>query len=87
MPSVAFTHHLRRIAPTTPVAVPGETVRAALVAVFETYPEVASYVLDEQGGLRKHVAIFIDGELCRNPLAQTVSPDASIYVMQALSGG
>jgi len=87
MPTVAFTHHLRRVAPAEPVVVDGGTVGLALRAVFAQHPQIEPYVLDEQGGLRKHVAIFIDGELCRDPIAQTVTPDASIYVMQALSGG
>jgi molybdopterin synthase sulfur carrier subunit len=50
---------------------------------------VRSYVLDERGALRKHVCIFADG--VRLPHAATLShaikPDATLYVMQALSGG
>ena len=34
---------------------------AALDAYFATAPRVRSYILDDQGRLRRHVAIFIDG--------------------------
>ena len=47
------------------------------------------YVLDEQGRLRQHVAVFIGGELIRDRtrLSDTVAANQDIFVMQALSGG
>jgi hypothetical protein len=46
-------------------------------------------VLDEQGTLRKHMAVFINGESIhdRIHLSDPVPPDGEVYVMQALSGG
>jgi hypothetical protein len=60
-----------------------------LDAVGAEYPLLKPYVLDEQGRVRKHVAIFVNGELKRgqSALDLTLAPDAEIYVMQALSGG
>lgn len=87
MPSIAFTHHLRRHAPAEPLQLPGATPRAVLDGVFASYPALRGYVLDEHGGLRKHVALFVDGELRRDGLDTLVDEAASIYVMQALSGG
>ena len=48
-----------------------------------------SYILDAQGRLRKHVAVFIDGELLtdKRDLGRSIPPNSEIYVMQALSGG
>lgn len=48
-----------------------------------------SYVLDEQGRLRKHVTIYVDGEVIRDRLRLTdaVGAQSEIYVLQALSGG
>lgn len=48
-----------------------------------------SYVLDDQGLLRKHMIVFINGETVRDrdQLTDAVTDDAEIYVMQALSGG
>jgi hypothetical protein len=46
-------------------------------------------VLDEQGELRKHVVIFIDGERVRDRrrLSDPVRTASQIYVLQALTGG
>jgi len=87
MPIIAFTHHLQRHAPVEPLRVGAATPRLALEAVFATHPMLRSYVLDEQGKLRRHIALFINGELCREQLDAEVGDDAQIYVMQALSGG
>ena len=56
---------------------------------FELHPAVRSYVLDEVGAVRKHVAVFVDGDLVtdRTGLSDPVSPTSTIHVFQALSGG
>jgi molybdopterin synthase sulfur carrier subunit len=85
MPRITFTAHLKRWAPVEPVTVPGSSARLALDAVFATHPALRSYVLDDQRRLRKHVALFVDGQ--RATLDDAVPPEAEIYVLQALSGG
>ena len=89
MPSVQFTSHLRKVAPTGTMEVGGTTLRLALDEVFALHPRVKSYVLDDQERLRKHVVIFVDGERIGggSDLMLPVSPAAQIYVLQALSGG
>jgi molybdopterin synthase sulfur carrier subunit len=69
--------------------VEGVTVREVLDAALRDRPRLRAYLLDEQGRLRPHVAIFVDGALIsdRATLADPVPPAASVYVMQALSGG
>jgi sulfur carrier protein ThiS len=64
-------------------------VREVLDRVFETNPAARSYVLDERGQLRTHMAVFVNGEAVRDRdgLSDTVTSDDEIYVMQALSGG
>jgi hypothetical protein len=89
MVHVAFTSNLGRLVPCPPRDVAGRTVREALDAYFAAEPKVRSYVLDEQGELRRHVVVFVDGQQLRDRvhLAEEVRDEASIYVMQALSGG
>src|SRR6266850_2433176 len=70
---------------TTESDVSGGTVAAALEAVFRAQPQVRGYVLDEQGELRKHVFIFVDGR--RAGLGDAVRGESAIHVMQALTGG
>jgi molybdopterin converting factor small subunit len=67
----------------------GHTVGEALQNMSERYPRLQAYVLDDQGEVRKHVAIFIDGELQdrRTVLARPVAEHDEIYILQALSGG
>ncbi len=62
---------------------------AALEAVFRDHPQLRGYVLDEQGRLRQHVAVFVGGDLIRDRvrLSDTVAASQDIFVMQALSGG
>ena len=65
------------------------TVHDALAQVFETNPRLRGYVVDEHGALRKHMAVFVDGELIKDRarLSDPVAADGEVYVMQALSGG
>jgi molybdopterin synthase sulfur carrier subunit len=89
MAQVHFTSWLRELVPNGPVQAPGVTVGAALMGVFEREPQVRSYVLDDRGGLRKHVCVFADGMRLPNgsALSHPIRPEATLYVMQALSGG
>ena len=65
------------------------TVAEALVEVFDLYPRMRGYILDDQGAVRKHVAIFVDGERIRDrtTLSDPLPRDAEVFIMQALSGG
>ena len=89
MARIAFTRHLEAVGPTDPVACQGATVREALEALAPDYPRLKSYVLDDQGRVRKHIAIFIDGALHPRETALSVPLGGvdEVYVFQALSGG
>jgi len=89
MPRVEFTPNLanQTHAPTCDVA--GATVAEVLQAVFDQAPKLRSYVLDDQGAVRTHVVIFVDGTAIRDRarLSDALRPDSEVFVMQALSGG
>ena len=85
MPRVVFTSHLQRHLAAADCDVSGATVAAALDAVFNAQPQARGYVLDDQGELRKHVFVFVDGR--RAGLADAVRADSAIHVLQALTGG
>ena len=89
MATVHFTRWLAGIAPDEPVKIEGQTVGAVLDRLFAQNATARNYVLDEQGQLRKHVCIFLDGERLAHDaaLAASLRPQSEIYVMQALSGG
>jgi hypothetical protein len=89
MPRVTFTKNLQRHVLCPPAEAAGRTVREVLDAVFAANPRARGYVLDDQGALRKHMVIFVDGRAIRDrvDLTDPVAERAELYVMQALSGG
>ncbi len=89
MVRVSFTDNLRRHLPCPPTTARGATVRQALEEVFADNPALRTYLLDDQGRLRKHVNIYVNNTLARDRagLADAVAPNDEIYVFQALSGG
>jgi len=89
MPRVAFTPQLQRFLDAPPQTVDGATVAAALARVFEDNPRLGTYVLDEHGHVRPHVAVFVGGARVkdRRSLSDPVDANAEILVLQALSGG
>ncbi len=90
MAKVRFTSALKRFFPTlTEGPVQGHTVREALENIERTYPGILNYLVDENGELRKHVNIFLRGELIqdRTTLNDLVSPEDELLIFQALSGG
>jgi molybdopterin synthase sulfur carrier subunit len=86
---ISFASSLERFLPCPPRAVEAATVREALDAVVKDDPRLGAYLVDEQGRLRTHVAVFVGGAFVRDreTLSDRVSDGAEIYVLQALSGG
>ena len=89
MPRVVFTSNLQRHVNCPETRVAAGTVRSALAQVFAAQPQARGYVLDEQGHLRRHVTVFIDGRRVRDRerLDEVVGASSEVYVMQALTGG
>ena len=89
MPTIIFTRQLERFLVAPCATVEGATLCEALVAVFASHPTLRGYVLDDQGALRRHVAVYINGRPARDRarLGDPVGPDDEIHVFQALSGG
>ena len=89
MPTVTFTPNIQRHVSCPATQVEGKTVRQVLDAVFEGNPQARGYVLDDQGAVRQHMVVFVDGLQIRDRqhLTDPVARDGEIYVAQALSGG
>jgi hypothetical protein len=67
------------------VLVEGATVAEALRALERTHPKLSGWVLDDQGRVRRHVAVFVGGE--RVDGAATLAPHTRVDVVGAVSGG
>jgi hypothetical protein len=89
MALVRFTANLLRHVDAGEATAPGSTLNEVLEAIFAQRPRMRGYVLDDQGAVRKHMAVFIDGQQIsdRVRLSDPVSDDGIIDIIQALSGG
>lgn len=89
MPTVEFAPALTRHVPCASQEVAASTLRAALDQAFQAAPGLKSYVLDEQGCVRKHVAVFVNARMIasRAQLDIALQPRDRVMVIQALTGG
>jgi phage baseplate assembly protein W len=89
MAKVFFTANLQRHVDCPMAEADGSTVREVLDAVFAANPRLKSYVVDDQGAIRKHMGLIVDGVVLADRTGQSdrVGPSSQIHVLQALSGG
>ncbi|MGE0723734.1 MAG: MoaD/ThiS family protein [Alphaproteobacteria bacterium] len=89
MATITYTPALRRFLAAPSATVGGATVREALDAAFAGQPKLRGYILDDQGAVRRHVAIYVNGAAVRDRtgLTDPIGENDEIYVLQALSGG
>ena len=66
-------------------AVEGATVADLLIAIEAANPAAKGWILDERNVLRRHINVFVNGELVRQD-AQVGATD-TVEVLPALSGG
>ena len=86
---MSFAKAIQRHAACPTTDVPGDTLRDVLDGYFQIHPEARTYVLDERGAVRKHVAVFVNETLVldRERLSDPIAADDRVSVFQALSGG
>ncbi len=89
MVDVVFAKAFQRHVDCPAASIDGVTIGEVLDAYFADHPLVRSYVLDNGGAIRKHVAVFHNDELIsdRTNLSGDVGDGDRIHVFQALSGG
>lgn len=73
----------------TAIETTGASLGDALENAFAQHPSLRGYVIDDQGTVRHHVAVFVDGVAIadKTRLQISVRQSTEIYIMQALSGG
>jgi molybdopterin converting factor small subunit len=86
MPTVRLRGPLKRVAGDhAEHAVDGGTVVELLAEVERAHPSARGWILDERGVLRRHINVFVNGELC-TPETEVGAEDR-IEVIPAISGG
>ena len=64
----------------------GATLGALLDDLERQYPGIRFRMIDEQGRIRRHIRIFINGEQCHD-LGRPLAGEDEVIIAQALSGG
>lgn len=64
----------------------GADVAAVLEDLERRHPGLRWRVVDEQGRLRPHMALFVDGKPVRD-LGRRLAAGSVLHLLQALSGG
>ena len=86
MPAVYLPATLKqRAGGVSPLEAPGSTAGEVLRHLERAVPALAGWILDERGGLRQHVHVFVNDE--QADLARPVAPRDEITIVQAISGG
>jgi molybdopterin converting factor small subunit len=65
--------------------VEGANVRDVLVALERAHPPIAGWVLDEQGRIREHVNVFVNG--IHGEERTPVGDSDRLHVLPAITGG
>jgi sulfur-carrier protein len=89
MVMVEFAASLQRHKPCPAQAVPPGSLAQVLDSALRVEPGLRSYVLDDQGHVRKHVAVFVNRtlHLPRDQLQRPIAAEDKVLVTQCLTGG
>jgi molybdopterin converting factor small subunit len=66
-------------------ALSGDTVSGLLRALETSHPALRGWVLDERGMVRRHINVYVNGEL--GGLDTQVAQTDRVEVLPAISGG
>jgi molybdopterin synthase sulfur carrier subunit len=67
------------------VKIEGESLLGVLRELERTYPKTVGWILDDQGGVRRHVNVFVNGEMTREDTPLTL--EDRVHVLPSITGG
>ncbi len=76
---------LKQLAGGSEHALPGATVADLLTALEREHPELAGWILDERRRVRRHINVYVNGELATADTG--VGAEDRVEVLPAISGG
>jgi molybdopterin synthase sulfur carrier subunit len=86
MPVVTLRAPLKdRAGGASEVTVEGHTVGEVLSEIERAHPKLGGWMLDDQGRVRRHVNVFLNGEGVREDAA--VGPEDRLHVLPSITGG
>jgi sulfur-carrier protein len=87
--TVDFAPSIQRHKRVATQQLPAGTLAQTLDAACEASEGLRHYILDDQGAIRKHVAVFINRDLHqpRHDLSRSLKAGDKVLVIQCLTGG
>lgn len=85
MPVVCVHGPLRKLAGGPQHELPGATVAEILHELELAHPELSGWIVDERGLIRRHINVFINGEL--GSAESAVADGDRVEVLPAITGG
>jgi molybdopterin synthase sulfur carrier subunit len=67
------------------ITLDGASVVEVLRALEREHPRTLGWVLDEQGRIRQHVNVFVNGEMTRQDVP--LAPEDRVHVLPSITGG
>jgi sulfur-carrier protein len=67
------------------MTVEGPSVVKVLRALEEQQPKTKGWVLDERSRIRRHVNVFVNGEMTR--VDMPLGPDDRVHIIPSITGG
>lgn len=88
MIKVALTANLQKYFPKSKLEIEADSVLDLLKKMDQIELHFSSYILEDNKDVRKHVNIFIDGQLLpKTDTNRKLKNGQTVHIMQALSGG
>lgn len=88
MVKVQLTANLQKYFPNSQFQATATTVLDLLEKMDAVQPHFSHYIIEENKCVRKHVNIFVDGELLpKSETNRKLQSGSTVHIMQALSGG
>ena len=90
MAHVHFTSALKPFFPEIEsLEIEAESIAELIEHIEKVYPGIKTFVLQDDGSIRKHVNIYIDNQLIEDEinLSDPITKTTQVHIFQALSGG
>jgi sulfur-carrier protein len=85
MATVTLRAPLKDLAGGQDLEISGDTVGDVIRALETQHPKLRGWILDEQGHVRQHVNVFVNGERMAEDAG--VGPSDRLHVLASISGG
>ena len=69
------------------VSVPGNTVREVVEMLEQKYPGVKARLLTDEGRLKPHIALVVDGVNSKQGLRHPITDSSEVHFVPAMAGG